>query len=106
VSEAVRLAAEQRAGGIVVIDGEGKPHALVSESAVNAVAPNQRPWTTVGEVATRIGAGHIIGINDTGEEILAILRKSPASEYLVLDPEGEVYGVLATADVEQAFRNR
>jgi Zn-dependent protease/CBS domain-containing protein len=106
VSEAVRLAGEQRAGAVVVIDGEGKPHALVSESAVNAVAPNQRPWTTVGEVATRIGSGHIIGVNDTGEEILATLRKNPASEYLVLDPEGKVYGVLTSADVEQAFRNR
>jgi CBS domain-containing protein len=106
VSEAVRMATEQRAGAVVVMDGEGKPHALVSESAVNAVAPNQRPWTTVGEVATRIGSGHIIGVNDTGEEVLATLRKNPASEYLVLDPEGKVYGVLTSADVEQAFRNR
>lgn len=106
ISEAVRLATGAQAGAVVVIDGDEKPHALVSESAVNAVAQNQRPWTTVGEVATRIGAGHIIGINDTGEEILATLRKSPASEYLVLDADGQVYGVLATADVEQAFRNR
>jgi Zn-dependent protease/CBS domain-containing protein len=106
VSEAVRLATEQRAGAVVVLDGEGKPHALVSESAVNAVAPNQRPWTTVGEVSTRIAPGHIIGVNDTGEEILSTLRKNPASEYLVLDPQGQVYGVLATADVEAAFRSR
>ncbi|WP_328324291.1 site-2 protease family protein [Kribbella sp. NBC_00382] len=106
ISEAVRLAAGAQAGAVVVIDGEDKPHALVSESAVNSVAQNQRPWTTVGEVATRIGAGHIIGVNDTGEEILAILRENPASEYLVLDANGAVYGVLATTDVEQAFRNR
>ncbi|HET6298714.1 MAG TPA: site-2 protease family protein [Kribbella sp.] len=106
VSEAVRRAGEAHAGAVVVIDGEDKPHALVSESAVNAVAPAQRPWTTVGEVSTRIGAGHIIGVNDTGEEILATLRKAPASEYLVLDANGQVYGVLATADVERAFRTR
>ena len=106
VSEAVRLAAGAQAGAVVVIDGDDKPHALVSESAVNAIAPNQRPWTTVGEVATRIGAGHIIGVNDTGEEILATLRKNPATEYLVLDANGAVYGVLATADVEEAFRAR
>ena len=106
ISEAVRLATAAQAGAVVVIDGEDKPHALVSESAVNAVAQNQRPWTTVGEVATRIGAGHIIGVNDTGEEILATLRKNPASEYLVLDANGKVYGVLATADIEQAFRSR
>jgi Zn-dependent protease/CBS domain-containing protein len=106
ISEAVRLAAGAQAGAVVVIDGDDKPHALVSESAVNSVAQSQRPWTTVGEVATRIGAGHIIGVNDTGEEILALLRENPASEYLVLDANGAVYGVLATADVEQAFRNR
>jgi Zn-dependent protease/CBS domain-containing protein len=106
ISEAVRLAAGAQAGAVVVIDGEDKPHALVSESAVNSVAQNQRPWTTVGEVSTRIGAGHIIGVNDTGEEILTTLRENPASEYLVLDADGQVYGVLATADVEQALRNR
>ena len=60
----------------------------------------------MSEVATRIGAGHIIGINDTGEEILATVREHPASEYLVLDAGGTVYGVLATADIEQAFRGR
>ncbi|WP_433157759.1 site-2 protease family protein [Kribbella sp. CA-247076] len=106
ISEAVRLAGEADAGAVVVIDGEGRPHALVSESAVAAVAQNQRPWTNVSEVATRIGAGHIIGVNDTGEEILKTLREHPASEYLVLDAGGSVYGVLATADIERAFRGR
>jgi CBS domain-containing protein len=106
ISEAVRLAGQTQAGAVVVIDGEGKPHALVSETAVAAVTPNQRPWTTVSEVSTAIGAGHIIGVNDTGEEILATLREHPASEYLVLDASGAVYGVLATADVERAFRSR
>lgn len=106
ISEAVRLASEGQAGAVVVIDGEGKPHALVSESAVAAVAPNQRPWTNVSEVSTRIGAGHIIGVNDTGEEILKTIREHPASEYLVLDATGGVYGVLATADIERAFRAR
>ncbi|MFC9688990.1 site-2 protease family protein [Kribbella sp. NPDC056951] len=106
ISEAVRMAGEAHAGAVVVIDGDGKPHALVSESAVAAVAANQRPWTTVSEVSTRIGAGHIIGVNDTGEEILKTIREHPASEYLVLDAAGSVYGVLATADIEQAFRGR
>ncbi|WP_238176479.1 site-2 protease family protein [Kribbella albertanoniae] len=106
ISEAVRMAAEAHAGAVVVIDGDGKPHALVSENAVAAVAPNQRPWTTVSEVSTRIGAGHIIGVNDTGEEILKTIREHPASEYLVLDAAGSVYGVLATADIETAFRRR
>ncbi|TDD58682.1 peptidase M50 [Kribbella antibiotica] len=106
LSEAIRMAGTAHAGAIVVIDGDGKPHALVSEAAVTAVAENQRPWTTVSELSTRIAAGHIIGVNDTGEEILATIREHPASEYLVLDAAGSVYGVLATADIERAFRNR
>lgn len=106
ISEAIRLAGVAQAGAVVVIDGEGKPHALVNEQAVASIAPGQLPWTSVSEVATRIGAGHILGINDTGEEILASLRSNPASEYLVLDQNGDVYGVLATADVERAFRNQ
>lgn len=106
ISEAIRLAGVAQAGAVVVIDGEGKPHALVNEQAVAAITPGQLPWTSVSEVATRIGAGHILGINDTGEEILASLRSNPASEYLVLDQNGDVYGVLATADVERAFRNQ
>lgn len=106
LSEAIRLAAEQQAGAVVVIDGDGKPIGLVSEQSVNAVPPNQRPWTSCGEVAHRVTGGHILGVNDTGEEILASLRATPASEYLVLDVDGQVFGVLATADVERAFRNR
>jgi Zn-dependent protease/CBS domain-containing protein len=106
VSEAIRLATEQQAGAVVVVDGDGHPQALVSEQAVNAVPPAQRPWTTVGEVARTIGAGQILGVNDTGEEILASLRAHPASEYLVLDPDGQVYGVLTTSDVERTFRGR
>lgn len=106
VSEAIRLAGEQQAGAVVVIDGDGNPHALVSEQSVNAVAPAQRPWTTTGEVARAIGPGQILGVNDTGEEILASLRAHPATEYLVLDSNGQVYGVLATADVERVLRNR
>lgn len=106
LSEAIRLAGEQQAGAIVVVDGNDRPHALVSEQAVTAVAPAQRPWTTTGEVATTIAAGSILGVNDTGEEILAALRAHPASEYLVLDTTGQVYGVLAAADVDRAFRDR
>ncbi len=106
VSEAVRLAIAQQAGAVVVINGDERPIAIVSERAVASVAPDQRPWTTVGEVSTSIRSGHVLGIDDSGEELLASLRSTPAGEYLVLDSEGHVYGVLATEDVERAFRNR
>jgi hypothetical protein len=31
------------------------------------------------------------------------VRKAPASEYLLVEPSGQVYGVLATADLDLAF---
>lgn len=39
----------------------------------------------------------------TGEELLDHLRANPASEYLVLENSGAIYGVLSTLDVEKAF---
>jgi CBS domain containing-hemolysin-like protein len=38
-----------------------------------------------------------------GEELLEHLRATPATEYLVVEESGEVYGVLSTGDVERAF---
>jgi hypothetical protein len=38
-----------------------------------------------------------------GERLLAALRAAPAPEYLVTEPGGSIYGVLAAADVEHAF---
>lgn len=39
----------------------------------------------------------------TGEELLDHLRTTPATEYLVLQTDGAIYGVLSTLDVEKAF---
>lgn len=38
-----------------------------------------------------------------GEELLDHLRATPATEYLVIEPGGRIYGVLSTTDVEKAF---
>jgi hypothetical protein len=39
----------------------------------------------------------------TGEELLEVLRAHPAPEYLVVEPAGEIVGVLASSDVQAAF---
>jgi hypothetical protein len=38
-----------------------------------------------------------------GEDLLDALRAAPATEYLVVEDSGEIYGVLSAADVEKAF---
>jgi hypothetical protein len=36
-------------------------------------------------------------------ELIDAVRKTPATEYLLIEPSGAVYGVLATSDLDQAF---
>ncbi|MBX6370825.1 MAG: site-2 protease family protein [Acidothermus sp.] len=104
LSEAVRRAQEARAGGLVVIDGYGRPTAVVSEAAVVATPESRRPWISVSSVARQISPADLLPADLQGEALLERLRSTPASEYVVVGPDGEIYGVLAAADVAAALR--
>jgi hypothetical protein len=41
-----------------------------------------------------------------GEELIRAITFLPAHEYLLVDADGGVFGVLATVDVDRAFRDR
>jgi Zn-dependent protease/CBS domain-containing protein len=103
LAEALRRAADAGATGIVVLDGDGSPGALVNEAAVTAIPEHRRPWVTVSTVSRRVEPGLVLGVGMSGEDLLAAMRRHPATEYLVLDEDGAVYGVLAAADVDQVF---
>jgi Zn-dependent protease len=104
VSEALRRAWECRSQGLVVVDGEGKPTALVSEAHVLALPEQRRPWTTVGQVARLLEPGLILPDSAVGEAVLDAVRAHPASEYLVVGRDGRTVGVLATNDVAVLLR--
>ncbi|TYB41449.1 site-2 protease family protein [Actinomadura chibensis] len=102
LAEAVRRARDDHSGAIVIADHDGRPLGLVSEKAVTATPEHRRPWITAGELSR--GAGDLTLPADlTGEDLMDALRRAPASEYLLVEPDGRVYGVLATADVDRAF---
>ncbi|MFC5718707.1 site-2 protease family protein [Streptomyces gamaensis] len=103
LSEALRRAHTAGARALVVVDGQGGPTAVVREAAVVAVPEHRRPWVAVGTLAQDLRAGMRVSAELGGEELLDALRATPATEYLVVEETGEVYGVLATADVERAF---
>jgi Zn-dependent protease/CBS domain-containing protein len=103
LSEALRRAAEVGARAVVVVDHDGKPTAIVHEASVTATPPERHPWIQVGALARNLRPGMTLTSNLSGEQLLSALRSSPAPEYLVTDPGGAVYGVLAAADVEFAF---
>ncbi|MER5810321.1 site-2 protease family protein [Streptomyces sp. NPDC002033] len=103
LSEALRRANEAGARALVVVDGLGDPTALVRETAIASVPEHRRPWVAVSTLAQDLNDGMKVSAELTGEELLEHLRTHPASEYLVLEGTGEIYGVLSTLDVEKAF---
>ena len=103
LAEAMRRAAAAGARGIVIVDHDGRPTALVHEASVLTVPLAQHPWVQVGTVSRALRPGLTLTTDLVGEEFLTALRSAPAPEYLVTEPDGAIYGVLAATDVEHAF---
>ncbi|MDX6329570.1 MAG: hypothetical protein QOI83_1953 [Streptomycetaceae bacterium] len=103
LSEALRRANEAGARALVVVDGHGAPTAVVREAAIVGVPEHRRPWVAVSGLAQDLKPGMKVSVELAGEDLLDTLRATPATEYLVVEPTGEIYGVLSTADVERAF---
>ncbi|WP_123529373.1 site-2 protease family protein [Streptomyces sp. 840.1] len=103
LSEALRRANEAGARALVVVDASGEPKAVVREAAIVAVPEHRRPWVAVSGLAQDLTDGMKVSAELAGEALLDRLKASPATEYLVVEDTGEIYGVLSTADVERAF---
>lgn len=106
VAEAMRQAQEAGVTSLVVVDAAGRPTGLVSEAAVKATPADRRPWVPVSQLARSVSDGLVLKLDAGGEDVLAAMRATPASEYLVVDAEGAVFGVLSVADVEAALTTR
>ncbi len=104
LSEAVRRAQEAQAGSIVTVSADGTPRGLVSEAAVSAMPEERRPWVPVSTVARAMEEGLTLPADVAGEDLILAISRRPAEEYLLVEPDGQIYGVLSTADVDRAFR--
>lgn len=103
LAEAVRRAHDEQAGSVVVLDSTGTPYAIVNEAAVLATPEDRRPWLPVSAVSRSLEPGLMFSADISGEPLILAMQRSPASEYLLLDEDGSVYGVLVTDDVDKAF---
>ncbi|MDK1473540.1 site-2 protease family protein [Streptomyces sp. 549] len=103
LSEALRRANEAGARALVVVDGQGDPTAVVRESGIVPVPEHRRPWVPVGTLAQDLTDGMRVSAELAGEQLIDHLKENPATEYLVVEETGEIYGVLSTSDVERAF---
>ncbi|MCT9078425.1 site-2 protease family protein [Streptomyces fulvoviolaceus] len=103
LSEALRRANAAGARALVVVDADGNPLSLVREAAIVGVPEHRRPWVSVSGLAQDLTDGMRVSAELAGEDLLDTLRATPATEYLVVEETGEIYGVLSAADVERAF---
>jgi Zn-dependent protease len=103
LAEAIRRADAAQARALVVVDHESTPIAIVSEDAVTATPEQRRPWVEVGTLARTLDPGMVLSADLSGMELIEAVRRVPASEYLLIEPSGEVYGVLAATDINHAF---
>ena len=98
------LAEAARAGGILTTTTDGRATGLVSEAALLATPEERRPWVPTSSVARTLEEGLRLPVGLRGEDLVRALTRTPAAEYLLVDEDGSVYGVLTTADVDRAFR--
>jgi Zn-dependent protease len=103
LAEAIRQADEANARAVVVVDHENKPIAIVNEAAVLATPEQRRPWVETGSMARSIDPGLVLNADLQGMALLDAIRRAPASEYLLVEPSGQVVGVLAARDLDQVF---
>lgn len=103
LAEAIRQADESRARAVVVVDHDNKPIAIVNEAAVMATPPQRRPWIDAGSMARSIEPNLILPVDLSGMALIEALKRAPASEYLLVEPSGQVYGVLAARDLDHVF---
>ena len=103
VAEAIRRAEESQARAVVIVDHEDKPIAILNETAVMATPEQRRPWLEAGALARTLEPSLVLSADLSGLALLDAIRRAPATEYLLVEPSGQVYGVLAARDVEHAF---
>ena len=105
LAEAVRRAQEAEAGSIVTLTSGGAPDGVVSEEALLAVPADRRPWLPISSVARTLEEGLRLPVSLRGEELIRAITEHPSGEYLLVEADGGIFGVLSTADVDRAFRS-
>lgn len=103
LAEAVRRAQAINARALVIVDHENTPTAIVNEAAVQATPEERRPWIDVGSLARTLEPGMVLSADLSGMELIKAVQQLPASEYLLIEPSGQVFGVMAASDLDIAF---
>ncbi len=103
LAEAVRTARGEQAGSIVVLGATGRAEGIVNEAAVLATPAERQPWMPVSAVSRSLESGLTFPADLAGEPLIRAMQATPATEYLLVEADGSIFGVLVTEDVDRAF---
>ena len=103
LDEAVRRAQQTGISSLVVVGADGRPAGLVLEQSVAAMPEERRAWVSVASVARRLDPGTTLPADLGGEALVRAMNGAPAVEYLLVETDGSVTGVLLAADVDRAL---
>ncbi len=103
VAEAVRQAQDAGAGAILMHAGDERLTGVVNEAALLAVPEERRAWVPVSSVARTVEEGLVLPVDIAGEDLVRAMSSTPAEEYVLVESDGTIFGVLSTADVDRAF---
>ena len=102
LATAAAAAAAAGAGDVVVLDVYGRPAALVDTREAASVPALRADLVQASEVAHALPAGSVIDLTLQGEQLIELLERTPHAQYVVLDEQQQVVGVLAWDDVAAA----
>ncbi|MCL8025858.1 site-2 protease family protein [Nocardioides bruguierae] len=104
LAEAVRRAREAQAGAILTTTPDGSPAGLVHEPALLATPEERWPWMAVSTVARTLDGPRVLAADLAGEALVEAVTATGPGEYLLVEQDGGVHGVLVTTDLDAAFR--
>jgi Zn-dependent protease len=104
VTLAEALQAAHRAGAprIVLLGPDSSPVAVVEPTALERVPAGRADHVPVASVARRIDPGSVVDVRLSGEPLLRALGGLPGEEFVAVDGDGRVVGVLRASDVVDA----
>jgi Zn-dependent protease len=103
LAEAIVRAQDAQAPMIVTLHPDGTPAGVVNQAAAVATPQERRAWIPVGTVSRTVTEGTTLPAGIAGEPLIRAMQATPAAEYLLVEPDGSVYGVLLSADVDRQF---
>ena len=102
LGEALDAAGRVGARHIVLVGPDAAPVAIVEPTAVERVPAERAGQVAVASVARRIDPRAVVDVSLAGEPLLQALGSLPGEEFVVLDADRRVVGVLHARDVVDA----